>query len=158
MSVEFHAANVPHNGFNFRCFECGHRAHVDEQMDTCPMCCAGEYDVDNEADYEIPYANLANGNAMAIIRLLGLPVDPEGLWGSLEGEALKGTLAMMEAMLNADADTLLHFERQPEGSVGRNGCRVLTMGLDREYLLRRGREVYNIAKWAAENGEALTWG
>lgn len=158
MSVDFHATNVPFNGYTFRCFECEAEGHVAERGDCCPKCGAGQYEVIFEANYEIPFANLANGNAVTLGRFLGLPIDPREPYGSLDGDALKGAVVMMEAMLDADDDTLLHFERQPEGSVGRNGARILTMGIDREYLQRRGREVYNIAKWAVDHGEALTWG
>lgn len=81
-------------------------------------------------DYEHPdHLNLNNGNAAALIRLLGFEDGPSG--EVTMPEARRGIIRARNTSKASD------YTRAPESERGRRGCRVISGGLDLDGLMSR---------------------
>lgn len=92
--------------------------------------------------------NLANGNAAAILRLLGLPVEPDGV---TPAEDFLGRILLAEALLDVATD-------DEHGTPTVTDGRWTSCGRDPGYLAGRLAELQEIARDALVRGVEVIWG
>lgn len=126
----------------------------------CPAC-AGNYcqpgwcedgvEVDLVATW--PECNFADGNALPLLRALGLPRQPGG---HLEPEEVSPILGRIRVALGTDVEGLVMrapLLREPEGANG-----VFICGSDDASARRRLTELAAVFAWAAERDYGVSWG
>lgn len=106
---------------------------------------------------EWPWLDLSNGNAWDVLSMVGLEPDEEGdLAGVLEVDELPDVIRRCITALNSKR------ARKPyvcptTASVGKKGARVVEIGKDHEYLIRKAERLLCILKKAQEERARVVW-
>lgn len=94
-----------------------------------------------------PELNVANGNAVDLFELLGLPVEE---WGEAPAEDLLGRLLIAQALLDVASDD---EHGRPDVTDGRHTF----CGRRPGYLADRLAELQKIATWAHQHHVPVVW-
>lgn len=99
--------------------------------------------------------NLANSNATAIFRLLG--IQNPNCYGEWKNEEIGGLRQKILYAINSknhrSAETLPAVD-----TAGQPGVRMISPGRDDDYLVRKLRMLDQVLKQAQENGWSVVWG
>lgn len=95
-----------------------------------------------------PELNMANGNAAAILQLLGLPADPGG---EATAEQMLGRILIAQALLDVATD-------DENGTPDVHDGRVIYCGRRPGYLAERLADLQEIATWAHQHHVPVVWG
>jgi len=144
MSITFY----PSNDWQMKEIPCTYCKVCD--MDSDPFCTG----VIREPD--CPNINMANGNAYAMLALLGLPTDD--CCGDVTAENLPSVLRAIIKAQNVSARrqdaTATPYE---SGGPGTGQCRVVYCGRDEDYISMRLRELMTLAQHCQENDCGFYW-
>jgi hypothetical protein len=104
-----------------------------------------------------PELNVANGNAVDLLQLLGLPVEP---WGEAPAEDFLGRVLMAQALLNVATDDEHGRPAVFDEQGDLFGVTVPTVWCGRRpgYLAEKLAELHQIATWAHQFNAAVQWG
>lgn len=114
-----------------------------------------------------PTANMANGNAMPVLRLVGLPAEE---WGSIEASEVSNVLQRVNAIIaRGDERGLARPSSEGGGDrkmvVNEDGmaeirttCRWVDCGSPDWIWTHRLESLREVLSWAARNGKGVHWG
>jgi hypothetical protein len=105
-----------------------------------------------------PELNVANGNAVDLLQLLGLPAEA---WGEAPAEDFLGRVLMAQALLDVATDDEHGrpevFDEQGD-LFGVTVGQVIWCGRRPGYLAERLAELHQIAHWANQFSAEVQWG
>lgn len=127
----------------------------------CTVCRVCEKELDPfctgfRSEPDCPHINMANGNAMAILDLIGLPVDE--CCGEVDAKDLPRTMRAIIKAQNVEARrqgiTELPYE---SGGPGTGHCRVVYGGRSEGYVMARLQDLMGLAKHCQDNDCGFYW-
>lgn len=95
-----------------------------------------------------PWLNMANGNASAVLDLLGL--DFGDGWGELDAQDFLGRVLVATALLGITTD-------DEHGTPDVQDGNMIECGRRPGYLTTRLGELHSLATWAAQHGVTMGW-
>jgi hypothetical protein len=96
----------------------------------------------------VPQVNMANGNAVALVDLLGLDFD--GDFGEAPAEDFLGRVLLAQALLDVTVD-------DEHGRPDVRDGNWITCGRRPGYLAERLAQLHEIATWAHEHDAVVAW-
>ncbi len=105
---------------------------------------------------DCPTINMANGNARAMLVLMGLPADD--CCGEVSVKELPAVFrAMIKAQNTAGGRRDATEDPYKSGGPGTGQCRVVSMGRDDSYITRRLNDLMELAHYCQENDCGFYW-
>jgi hypothetical protein len=114
-----------------------------------------------------PEVNFANGNAIALLRLLGWTDEDDYLSGSCDGATMRQRI-LKARNGNRDSAVREAYEQKPKHTIvkdergllriERSGPRIISFGNTDEQTLQRLAWLEALAVWAQDNEHEISWG
>lgn len=146
MSVTFSCPNAPMTDVSEACntLDCvfGNR---------CPYCDDG---VVKYRTSSAPSCNFANGNAAAILKLVGLKVDS---WGDIDVSVVPMVRTTILGLLNSERSRR-HLVREPQTSQAPGHAKLIDFGNGDDQTMRRLMDLDALLAYAEEHGYTVSWG
>lgn len=102
---------------------------------------------------DTPECNFANGNATALLRLLGLPADA---CGDVAAKDVPAVLRRCLAAINVRGSRA-HLLSEPYTERGTRGATAYFGGNTDDQTLSRLTRMAELLMWASQNGKGMSW-
>jgi|OpeIllAssembly_1097287.scaffolds.fasta_scaffold05617_7 RecJ-like exonuclease len=144
MSITFSIKNAPYRKVMVDCLACDGTGHY---YDACCPYCKGTGKCEDVV-CDLPEVNMANGNALDMLRALGEEPDDCGEWPLSRLHELMTKLTLLKCGITS---VFLEKDTVREGN-------IIDCGRDSEYVIRRSGQLYEVVATAFKMGRAVTWG
>lgn len=103
----------------------------------------------DEGDDEI---NMSNANALAIMRAAGIEPD---YCGTIQVGSIPNVLQSIMRRVNGDVS---RYTRETVDEQGPGQARMISMGIDEDYVVNRLRQLQGLLMRARSAGQDVNWG